>query len=67
MEKFWNNLKDFFWNFLSGYGLNILKALALFVLGLLIIRIVTSSVKKRSVKSRRLDNAASTFITSLVA
>ena len=67
MEKFWNNLKDFFWDFLGGYGLNILKALALFVLGLLIIRIVTSSVKKRSVKSRRLDNAASTFITSLVA
>ena len=67
MEKFWNNLKEFFWNFLNGYGLNILKALALFVLGILIIRLVTTSVKKNSVKSRRLDNAASTFITSLVA
>ena len=58
MEKFWNNLKEFFWNFLNGYGLNILKALALFVLGILIIRLVTTSVKKNSVKSRRLDNAA---------
>ena len=37
------------------------------MLGLLIIRIVTTTVKKNSVKSRRLDNAASTFITSLVA
>ena len=67
MEKFWNNLKEFFWNFLNCYGLNILKELALFVLGILIIRLVTTSVKKNSVKSRRLDNAASTFITSLVA
>ena len=67
MEGFWNNLKQFFWNFINGYGLNLVKALAIFVLGLLIIRIVTTTVKKNSVKSRRLDNAASTFITSLVA
>lgn len=67
MEGFWNNIKQFFWNFINGYGLNLVKALAIFVLGLLIIRIVTTTVKKNSVKSRRLDNAASTFITSLVA
>lgn len=67
MEGFWNNLKQFFWNFINGYGLNLVKALAIFVLGLLIIRIVTTTVKKNSVKSRRPDNAASTFITSLVA
>ncbi len=67
MEKFWNNLKHFFWNFINGYGLDILKAAAIFVLGLLLIRLVTTSVKKNSVKSRKLDNAASTFITSLVA
>lgn len=67
MEGFWNNLKQFFLNFINGYGLNLVKALAIFVLGLLIIRIVTTTVKKNSVKSRRLDNAASTFITSLVA
>lgn len=67
MEGFWNNLKQFFWNFINGYGLNLVKALAIFVLGLLIIRIVTTTVKKNSVKSRRLDNAVSTFITSLVA
>ena len=60
MEGFWNNLKQFFWNFINGYGLNLVKALAIFVLGLLIIRIVTTTVKKNSVKSRRLDNAAST-------
>lgn len=38
MEGFWNNLKQFFWNFINGYGLNLVKALAIFVLGLLIIR-----------------------------
>lgn len=67
MEKFRDDLKEFLWEFLGGYGLNIVKALAIFVLGLLIVRTVTAIVKKNSVKSRKLDNAASAFIASLVA
>ncbi len=67
MEEFWNDVKQFFRAFLSGGGLNIVKAIAIFVLGILVIRIVSYTVRKQTVKSRRLDNAASTFITSMVA
>lgn len=67
MENFWSQCKQFFWNFLRGGGLGLFRAAAVLVSGLLVIRLVKSGVKKSSVKSRRLDNAASSFITSLVA
>lgn len=67
MEKLWNDVRQFFRGFLSGGGLNLVKAVAILVLGILFIRVVSFAVRKQTVKSRRLDNAASTFITSMVA
>lgn len=67
MEKIRDNLKQFFLDFANGYGLNIARTLAIFVLGLLIVRILSATVRKNAVKSRRLDNAASSFIASLIA
>lgn len=67
MEGFLNDLKQFFRSFLGGGGLNLVKAAAILVLGLLAIRLLTFAVRKRAVKSRRLDNAASAFVTSMVS
>ncbi|MBR2646180.1 MAG: mechanosensitive ion channel [Clostridia bacterium] len=60
-------LKQVAWEFVHGYGLTIFKALAIFVLGILIITAVKKTVKKNALKSRNIDNAAAAFITSLVA
>lgn len=59
----WAGLKSFF----SGYGLTIVKALAVLVVGLLVILIVTGIVKKNSTKSRKIDNSAASFVTSVVS
>lgn len=67
MDNFRDGIKQFFRSFLSGGGLNLAKAAAVLVLGVLFIRLLTFAVRKRAVKSRRLDNAASSFVTSLVA
>lgn len=62
----WQSIKDFFSDFLSGPGLNIVKALAVLVVGLIITTLVSGVVRRLTIKNRKLDNAASTFITSLV-
>lgn len=67
MGEFFTQVKDGLWSFLSGYGLTIVKALAIFVLGILVITIVLKAVKKTSTKSQRIDNSAAAFITSIVA
>ncbi len=67
MDNFRDGIRQFFRSFLSGGGLNLAKAAAVLVLGVLFIRLLTFAVRKRAVKSRRLDNAASSFVTSLVA
>ena len=67
MDNFRDGIRQFFRSFLSGAGLNLAKAAAVLVLGVLFIRLLTFAVRKRAVKSRRLDNAASSFVTSLVA
>ena len=67
MDNFRDGIIQFFRSFLSGGGLNLAKAAAVLVLGVLFIRLLTFAVRKRAVKSRRLDNAASSFVTSLVA
>ena len=59
----WESIKGFF----SGYGLTLVKALAVLVVGLLVILIVTGIVKKNSTKSRKIDNSAASFITSVVS
>lgn len=67
MENVWTDLKKFFLSFLNGFGLNLARAAAILVVGMLVVRLIRTGVKKSAVKSRRLDNAASAFITSLVA
>ena len=67
MDNFRDGIIQIFRSFLSGGGLNLAKAAAVLVLGVLFIRLLTFAVRKRAVKSRRLDNAASSFVTSLVA
>ena len=65
-QKFWTQVKDVLWNFINGYGKTIALALMIFVLGLLVISIVKKTVKKTTIKSRKIDNSASTFVTSIV-
>ena len=65
MGKFFEKLKDFTLNFIDGYGFVIVKTVAILIIGLLIVSIVRRSVKKTTIKSRRLDNSASSFITSM--
>lgn len=62
LEKIWNAIYLFF----SGYGLQIIKALTWLAVGILLILIITQKVKRASVKSRKLDNSASAFLTSIV-
>ncbi|MBQ9081527.1 MAG: mechanosensitive ion channel [Clostridia bacterium] len=63
---FVESIMAFLDSFLSGTGLDIVKALAILVVGLIVVSIVTSIVRSITIKNRRLDNAASSFITSLV-
>ena len=67
MKEFWNQIKSAVWNFLNGYGLTVVKTLVVLVLGLLVIAVITKAVKKNSTKSRKIDNSAASFITSIVA
>ncbi|MBQ9713740.1 MAG: mechanosensitive ion channel [Clostridia bacterium] len=67
LTKLWGQVKTSVKNFLGGYGLVIAKALVVFVLGLLIIAVIKKLVKKKSTKSRKIDNSAASFITSIVA
>lgn len=67
MKEFWRQIKTAVWSFLNGYGLTIAKALVVLVLGLLVIAVLKKSVKKNSTKSRKIDNSAASFITSIVA
>ena len=57
---------QFLQNFIAGTGLSIVKAAALFVVGLVITNLVVALVRKFTIKSNQLDNAASVFIVSLV-
>ena len=63
----WDQVKGWTKSFLDGYGLVIAKALVVFVLGLLVISVIKKLVKKNSTKSRKIDNSAASFTTSIVA
>ena len=67
MKELWTQIKNGLFSFFSGYGLTLVKALAIFVLGVLVIAVAVKAVKKASTKSRKIDNSATAFITSLVA
>lgn len=67
MKEFWRQIKSAVWKFANGYGLIVMKALVVFAVGLVVIAIVKKAVKKNSTKSRKIDNSAASFITSIVA
>ncbi|MBQ8429455.1 MAG: mechanosensitive ion channel [Clostridia bacterium] len=67
MKKFLEQADKALVNFVNGYGKVLIVALVVFVVGLLIIAIVKKAVKKTSTKSRSVDNAAASFITSIIA
>ncbi len=67
MKEAWEAIVKFVTNFVQGYGIAIITAVAVICVGLLVLTIVRRSVKKGSIKSRKLDNSAISFITALVS
>lgn len=66
-KEFWNHVKDLVLNFLDGYGKSVALAVVVLALGLVVVAIIKRSVKKFSTKSRKIDNSATAFITSVVS
>ncbi len=64
--EYLEKIGEFIFAFIEGYGLTIMKAIAIFIVGLLLVLIIARRVKKAAVKSRQIDNSASTFVTSIV-
>ena len=67
MKELWNRTVAAVKNFIDGYGEVLIAALVVFVIGLLVIMFIKKTVKKAATKSRSVDNAAASFITSIVA
>ena len=63
----WEQIKAVLWEFVNGHGKAIAWALAIFVVGLLVISIIKKEVRKYSTKSRKIDNSAASFVTSIVS
>ncbi|MBQ7153289.1 MAG: mechanosensitive ion channel [Clostridia bacterium] len=54
-------------DFYSNAGLTITYCILFFILGLIFIKLLQSGIRKATIKSKRLDNAASTFVTSIIS
>ena len=65
VEDFINELKQFFTGFFDDGGLVIARTVAFALLGLVIVKAVLSIVRRSAMKSK-LDNAAATFIISMI-
>lgn len=65
MENLWNEIVAFFSRFASDGGLTIVRTIAFALLGLVILKIVRMIVRRVALKSR-LDNAAATFVISVI-
>lgn len=66
MEQFIEALKEFGQNFAQDTGLTIVRTIAFLVLGLIVIKIVQTITRNVSLRSRKLDNSAATFVISIV-
>lgn len=66
LAELWEHVKNILGEFANGPGKTIALAVMLFIVGLLIISIIKKSVKKSTIKSRKIDNSASAFVTSIV-
>ena len=65
-EKIVSGISAFWEEFVNNTGLTIVRTLAFLVLGLVVIRIVQIIARSASLKSKRLDRAASTFVLSIL-
>ena len=65
--EFWERIKTALWEFFNGTGKAIAWALVILAVGLLLIAVVTKAVQKSTTKSRKIDNAAASFVTSVVS
>lgn len=65
MEDFINGIREYFSNFLYVGGLTIVRTIAFALLGLVILKIVRMIVRRTTMKSK-LDNAAATFVISII-
>lgn len=63
----WEQINAALWEFFNGAGKSIAWALVVLVVGLLLIAIITKAVRKNTMKSRKIDNAAASFVTSVVS
>lgn len=66
MQNILDALASFWEEFYQNLGLSIVRSIAFLILGLIVVKIVRSIVKNATIRSRKLDNAASTFITSVI-
>ncbi len=67
MKEFWDAVVAFLREFVNGTGRYLAWALAILAVGLLLITVITKIVKKTSTKSRKIDNSAASFVTSVVS
>lgn len=65
--ELWEQIKTALWEFFNGTGKAIAWALVILAVGLLLIAVVTKAVQKNTMKSRKIDNAAASFVTSVVS
>ena len=65
MQEIWEQIKKILWDFINGYGKTLVLAVVFFVVGLTLISIIKKSVKRNTLKSRKIDNAAGAFVTSV--
>ena len=65
MEAFVEGIKSFFSGFLYDGGLTIVRTIAFALLGLVILKIVRMIVQRAALRSK-LDNAAATFVISII-
>ena len=63
---FWETLQQIGTDFAQNTGLAIVRTIAFLVLGLVIIKIVQAITRNATLRSSRLDNAAASFIISVV-
>lgn len=63
---FWETLRQIGEDFVQNTGLAIVRTLAFLVLGLVVIKIVQAITRSATLRSRRLDNAAASFVISVV-
>lgn len=65
MQEIWEQIKKILWDFINGYGKTLVLAVVFFVVGLTLISVIKKSVKRNTLKSRKIDNAAGAFVTSV--